>query len=449
MHVFHFRFRTLPSLFLALCSILVFAFGCGGAAPSPTPPPLPQPETSEQNSTLTLWHTLNEQHRDALAELTREFHNAYPDLSVNPVYVGTRDDLTKQFAAAVALGTTPDLVLADRRQIAEFAAQGGLQSLDKFLDDTELGYSKQERADFWRGAFQLGRFPTLGSRTFGIPFRQEPFVLFYNASALKDLNVNRAPQTWEQFGEYASLAPAPQYGWAMRADAATFEAMLASRGSALLTDSETRALFNERAGLNSLKLVADLSEGNAAVLAASDEKARREFGAGNAAYYLGWMSEYDALRQAQRDAKKNFEIGVGILPQLEPTTPWLLTRGDFFGMTKIKPERARKAWFFVRWITAPTQSARWVRATNALPLTRSTLNFLAPDSSRNIFIEQVFRPFKTVPPRLVPQPASSHIDTVEQVVSDLWLQAVQPKPDLRAILDAMVRRINQILAVES
>lgn len=447
MPVSHFRLRA--HMLLTLCAILIFSFGCGGATPSPTPPPLPQPETTEKNSTLTLWHTLNETHRDALAELIQEFHNVYPDLTVNAVYVGSRDDLTKQFAAAIALGTTPDLVLADRRQIAEFAAQGGLQPLDKFLDDPELGFSKQERADFLRGALQLGKFPTLDNRTFGIPFRQEAFVLFYNASSMKDLNVNRAPQTWEQFGEYASLAPSPQYGWAMRADAATFEAMLASRGSALLTDAETRALFNERAGLNSLKLVADLSEGNVAVLAASDDKARREFGAGNAAYYMGWMSEYDALKQAQRDAKKTFEIGVGILPQLDPETPWLLTRGDFFGITKANPERARNAWFFVRWITTPTQSARWVRATNALPLSAATLNFIAPDAARNIFFEQIFRTFKNVPPRLVPQPAHPHMDTVEQAVSDLWLQAVQPKPDLRAILDAMVKRINQILAVES
>lgn len=448
MHVPLFLRRLPPPLIFALCVILVFVIGCGGATPEPTPPPN-APETTADDANLILWHTFDDARRQALQDLANEFHKVYPDLTITPIYVGSHDDLTKQMTAAIALGTMPDLVLADRRQIAEFAAHGGLMSLDTFLDDPELGFSKQERADFLRGALTLGKFPTLGGRTYGFPFHQETFVLFYNADMLRPLNINRAPLTWEQFGEFATTAAeAPRYGWAMRANAATFEAMLASRGSALLTDAETRALFNERAGIQTLKLVSELSEGNIALLAASDDKARGEFGAGNAAYYLGWMSELDALERARRDARKNFSIGVGILPQLDPETPWLLTRGDLFAITKTDPARARNAWFFVRWLTAPTQSARWVRATNALPLTLSTLNFIAPDTSRNVFVEQIFRTFKNTPPRLAPQPAHPYMESIEQVVSGVWLQATQPEPDLSAMLDTMVERVNQILAVQ-
>lgn len=452
MHVSSFR-SYLPVLFcLVLCASLAVLAACGGAAPTALPPETPLTNVTEDNTTLTLWHTFDDTRREALEELTTEFHNVYPDLSVTPVYVGGRDDLTKQMTAAIALGKAPDLVLADRQQIAEFASQGGLQSLDKFLDDSELGFSKQERTDFLRGALALGKFPTLGDRTYGFPFHQEALVLFYNSDLLEAIDVNRAPQTWEQFGEFAAKVPKPAYGWAMRADAATFEAMLASRGSALLTDAETRGLFNERAGVNSLRLVAALSEGDAAKLATSDDKARQEFALGNAAYYVGWMSELDALRRAQRDAKKTFDIGVGVLPQLDPEMPWLLTRGGLFGIGKASgesaAERARNAWFFVRWVTAPTQSARWVRSANALPMNLSTLNFISPAASRNLFFEPLFRQFKTTPPRLAPQPAHPQTETIEKTVSGLWLQAVQPKPDLRVILDTMVERVDQMLAVQ-
>ncbi len=447
MHVSPPRSNFPLSLIFILSGILLLFAACGPNTPT-VEPATPQADANAKGKVLTLWHTFGDKRADTLKQLAQQFHNVYPDLTVNTVYVGSRDDLTRQMTAAIALGSAPDLVLADRRQIAEFAAQGGLLPLDSFLDDAELGFTKQERTDFLNGALSLGKFPELGSRTYGFPFYQEAFVLYYNADLMKGLNVNRAPQTWEQFGEFAGNVPQPQYGWAMRADAATFEAMLVSQGSALLTDAETRALFNERAGLKSLKLVADLSEGDIARLATSDDNARREFGTGSAAFYLGWMSELPALQFAEKNARQNFAIGVGILPQLDPAAPWLLTRGDLFGIARVPAERARDAWFFIRWITAPTQSARWVRETDALPLALSTLNFVSSDRSSSIFYKQIFQDFKSAPPRLAPQPAPLHIDTVEEMVSGLWLQAVQPKPDLPALLDAMAARVNQILAIQ-
>lgn len=443
----NFRSRLAFPLFILFCIVLLV--GCGTAPPFPEPPKTIVSSPVTDNTSLTLWHTFDDPERSTLEEMAKDFHKVYPDLQVNPIYVGSHDDLTKQMKAAIALGTSPDLVLADRRQIAEFAQQGGLQNLEKFMDDADLGFSQDDRADFLRGVFDLGKYPALEDHSYSFPFHQEALVLFYNADALKSVNLTRAPQTWEQFGEAASLLTKDgSYGWAMRADAATFEAMLASRGSALLTDNETRALFNERAGINSLKLVADLAEGGAAQLATSDDKARDEFASGKAAFYMGWLSELDQLEIAQKDNKTKFEIGIAPLPQLDAEAPWLLTRGDLFGITKNTPERSRNAWFFVRWITAPTQSARWVRDTNALPLRKSALTFLAPDLPTNPRYRQIANSFDGVLPRLAPQPAHPQMDTIEEAVSGLWLQAVQPKADLRAILDDLTARVNQILSIK-
>lgn len=450
---FRLRLLLLPNLILCIvvlgCSILLF--GCGSApTPTSTPPETPLPDSVSQNSTLILWHTFDDERRDTLQALANDFHKTYPNLSVNLVYVGSRDDLTKQMTAGIALGTAPDLVLADRRQIAEFTAQDGLQSLDKLMDDPELGLSPQDRTDYLRGALQLGTFPLLDNRMYGFPFYQEAFVLFYNADLMKTLNLNRAPPTWDAFADNAKDATdLPTYGWAMRADAATFQAMLLSRGSALMTDAETRALFNERAGINSLKLVADMNDGGVAKLAPSDDKARQEFASGKAAFYMGWMSELPILKQAQKSSKTSFDIGVGIMPQLDPETPWLLTRGDLFAIPKTAENRTRDAWFFIQWITSPTQSARWVRGTDSLPLRLSALNFIAPDQSSSLYFDQIFKSFKTVPPHLAPEPTPPHMDTIDELVSGLWLAAVQPKADLANILDTLVARVNQILALQS
>lgn len=449
------RFRVSRSLafgWLVLFSIILLA-GCGASiSPTAAVPTADPADAGKMN--LTVWHTLTGVKRETLETLARDFTKTYPDLEISPVYIGNSDDLTKQMTAAIALGSAPDLILADRRQIADFAAQGGLYPLDALMNEADLGLSRRDRADFLPGMLDLGKYPTLNNQTYGFPFDEEAMVLFYNPALLKGINIDAPPQTWDQFGDFATaVTEAPTYGWAMRSNADTLEAMLVSRGSALLTDKETKALFNERAGVAALKLFSALSESGAAELATSDEKARTAFASGKAAFYIGWMSELDTLRAAQKEAHKNFVIGVAPLPQLDPQTPWLLTRGDMFAIPQVTQgrslsERARNAWFFVRWITTSTPAAQWVRATDALPLRASALTFVSTATATSGRFAQVATAFNGILPRLAPQPAPAHMDAVEEQVSGLWLQANQPKPDIAAMLDALAARVNQILAVK-
>ncbi len=427
---------------------------CGVTPEIPQAPATSTANSAENVTTLIVWHTFTDVKRETFEALTQAFHQVYPDLNVNPIFVGSRDDLTKQYHAAIALGTAPDLILADRRQIADFVAAGGIQPLESFLGDADLGLTKQDRSDFLDGALELGKYPSLKQRTYGMPFDQEAFVLFYNADRFQDVNVNRAPRTWDEFAEYSKLVSTEKtYGWTLYPNAALLEAMLASRGSALLTDAETRALFHERAGLASMKLAAELTDAGYAKIVSGANKAQQEFASGNAAYYLGWMSELDTLQALQKQNKQNFEIALSPLPSNADNETWLLTRGDLFGVTtapqgRSDAQRARNAWFFVRWITAPTQSAQWVRATNAIPLRASTLQFIAPDLDKNARFRQIAAAFEGSLPKLVAQPAAPAIETIEQQVAGLWLQAAEPKADVTSLLDALAERVNQMLAVK-
>ncbi|MDL1895834.1 extracellular solute-binding protein [Anaerolineae bacterium CFX7] len=438
---------------IGLCGLAI-ATGCGAAPDLPLAPATPSANSQADVTTLTVWHTLTDDKRAAFETLAQDFHKVYPDLNINAVYVGSRDDLSKQFNAALALGAAPDLILADRRQIANFAATGGLQPLESFLQDADLGLTKQDQNDFLNGALTLGNYPTLDAQTFGMPFDQEAFVLFYNADRLKDFNRDAPPRTWDEFAEWSKLASSEKtYGWALYPNAAMLEAMLASRGSALLTDAGTRALFNERAGLAVMKMTADLTKANYARIVADETRAQREFAAGNAAFYLGWMSELDTLQALQKQAKQKFEIALAPLPENNADETWLLARGDLFGLAtapqgRTDAQRARNAWFFVRWITAPTQSAQWVRATNAIPLRASTLQFIAPDLNTNARFRQIAGAFGNRLPNLVAQPATPSIETIEQQAAGLWLQVTEPQADIAARLDALAERVNLMLAVK-
>ncbi len=452
MFVSRLSILRLPLFLIWLCG-LAAAVGCGAAPDLPPAPATPSANSQAEATTLTVWHTFTDDKRKTFETLAQAFHKVYPDLNINAVYVGSRDDLSKQFDAALALGAAPDLILADRRQIADFAAEGGLQPLEVFLHDADLGLTKQDQNDFLTGALALGTYPTLGGQTYGMPFDQEAFVTFYNADRLKALNQD-APRTWDEFAEFSKLASSEKtYGWALYPNAAMLEAMLASRGSALLTDAGTRALFNERAGLALMKMTADLTKANYAQVLAGEIKAQQEFAAGNAAFYLGWMSELDTLQALQKQAKQKFEIGLAPLPKSGDDETWLLARGDLFALAaapqgKTDAQRARNAWFFVRWITAPTQSAQWVRATNAIPLRASTLQFIAPDLDTNARFRQIAAAFGNKLPNLVAQPAPPTIETIERQAAGLWLQVAEPQANVAALLDALAERVNLMLAAK-
>lgn len=432
---------------LVLAGTALLNLGCR-AAPAFPDPPSSAAESAEPNEiVLTLWHSETDARRATLETIAREFHEIYPNLIVNPVYVGNRDDLSKQLTAAIALGTPPDLVLAERRQLAELAQQGGLLALEEFISDPDLGLNDDDLTDLLPGMLEQGKLPEFGNRIYGFPFDLEAMILFYHPTLLQAANRMRPPRTWEEFADYASgLTGKNQYGWAMRADADTFEAMLVSRGSALLTNAENRALFNERAGVASMTLIRELSKAGAAKLLPSDQQARQEFARGRAAMFIGWMSELALIETESARSNTQFEIGIAPLPQSDLTNPFLLTRGDLFGILLMPRERARQAWFFVRWMTTPTQNARWVRGVDALPIRFSTLTELAADLRTNARFQQVAGAFGRQVPHFVPQPATRHIQSVERIVQQVWTVATQMNVEVPVQLDDLAVRVNRILA---
>src|SRR5581483_11239278 len=101
--------RVRPTLALPILVVILSIFALGCSAAPPTAAPKTSATAAPRTTTLTLWHTFTGDRRATLEAMARDFQDTYPDLTVHPVYVGSRDDMTKQMNAAIALGTQPDL----------------------------------------------------------------------------------------------------------------------------------------------------------------------------------------------------------------------------------------------------------------------------------------------------------------------------------------------------
>jgi len=432
---------------------ILFILGCVLAACANVPPPTnaqpPAPTTSNPVA-ITLWHTQTDASAALLNTLANDFQKAYPAITVRVESKANEGDLLRQGLAAIALNQTPDVVIADARTLAEFARRGALANLDALMNDPMQGLRDEERADFFPGFLDAGRFPELKNQMFALPFDQSAVVLYYNADLLKAAKVG-VPRTWEQFSNAArATTRGDARGWAMSPHATVFYAFLFSRGGSVLNDAQTQAQFSDDAGLKSLQLIVALTKGGAAYLADSAESARADFAQGRTAFLFGTTDDLTPLADAVARTNSNLQWGVMNVPQNDPARPFTAMAGADIAIFKsvlsgangANEARVRAAWLLTRWLTAPEQSARWSRATLCVPVRFSAQTLLAANSPP-LFL-RLRDGFGDVLPTARVGPAAKDAGLIDAAIVEMWT-SVANGADPNAALKTAAARVNRIL----
>jgi ABC-type glycerol-3-phosphate transport system substrate-binding protein len=422
--------------------LLIFSFSLVACANVPPPSePRALAPTTLRPIALTLWHAQSEASAALLQTLVNDFHTAYPTITLRVEAKTSDGEMVRQGLAAIALNQSPDLVIADKRTLAEFARRGALANLDVWIADEKHGLREDERADFFPGLLDAGKFPELKNQTYALPFDPRAVVLFYNADLLKAAKIE-APRTWEQFSAAArATTRGNARGWAMSPNASAFYAMLFSRGGNVLNDAQTLAQFDD-AGLKSLQLIVALTKGGAAYLADSDEHARADFAHGKAALWLGETDDLARLADAVTRAQSNLQWGVMNVPQNDPAHPATALLGAQIGILRASEERARAAWLFARWLTAPEQSARWSRALLRVPVRLSAHTLLAPNLPP-LFL-RLRAGFGDALPTARAAPTVKDAALIDAAIVEMWT-SVANGTDPNVALKNASARVNRIL----
>lgn len=424
---------------------LLLSVGCLLAACVNVPPPTSERSlapTTNHPLTLTLWHAHAGARAALLDALATDFHKAYPTITIRVESKASDGDVLRQGLAAIALNQMPDVVIADHRTLAEFARRGALANLDAWLNDDKQGLRDDERADFFPGLLDAGRFPELKNQTFALPFDQRAAVLFYNADLLRAAKAE-TPRTWDQFSNVArATTRGNARGWAMSPNALGFYAFLFSRGGNILNDAQTQAQFNDDAGLKSLQLIVALTKGGAAYLADSDEHARADFAQGKAALWFGATDDLGRVADAVARANPNLQWGVTNVPQTDPARPFTAITGAQIAIFRASEERVRAAWLFARWLGAPEQSARWSRATLCMPVRLSAPTLLASDLPP-LFL-RLRAGFGDALPTARAAPTVKDAALIDAAIGEMWTSVANGADPATALKNASAR-VNRIL----
>lgn len=439
---FRIGFAAMPNRIdqiIASTFLWVLLSACAGSPPASTPEIAPNDLSSV---TITYWHAETGPAAALLDSLADDFHQKYPAITLAGDAKKDEGELLRLGIAAIATNQPPDLIIANRRTLAEFARRNGLIPLDPFLNDPSLGLSPQDRSDFVPGLLDAVRFPDLKNALYSFPFDENAVVLFYNRDLLQAAQVAVPPTTWDQFNAAAlATTKGSVRGWAMWPDAATFYAFLFSRGSSPLNDAQTEIQFGDDAGVKSLQMIAVLSQSGSAYLVETGAAARADFVQGRTALFFGTTDDLGPVSNAIAAIHAPFQWGVSNVPQNDPAHPVVVISGADVGIFAQSSERARAAWLFARWLAEPAQTARWAGATLSLPLRVSALPLLA-DTTPSPLLQQLRVGLGDAPPTVRSVPATKSAAPLDAAVTNMWI-SVANGADPTAAINSAVTQVNR------
>ena len=182
------RRTALPVLAVATSAALVLA-ACGGtSAPGSSSTGGVQDitwQTMWSGSTLTL-----------LNQMVSEFNSTHPDIHVTESNIPSSTGDAK-LLSEIAAGDPPDVFTEWNPVLGEYAADGTIQPLTKYLTGTYAGLEKWE----YPIALQGGEY---NGTLYGLPMSMNSWALYYNKSMLKAAGISAPPTTLAQL--YADQA---------------------------------------------------------------------------------------------------------------------------------------------------------------------------------------------------------------------------------------------------
>ena len=440
------RFRCVMNNQLRQCVAAAFSIlllsACAG---SPPPSTMPSTPSDLAPVTLTFWYTQTGATGALIDTFASDFHTAYPSITLRGQVKKDEGTLLREGIAAMAQNESPDFIIAGNRTIGAFARKDALVPLDPLLSDPSLGLSQNDRADFFPGLLDSGRFPDLNNQTFSFPFDEHAIVLYYNSELLRAAKAATPPRTWEQFNAAArTTTNGGTIGWAMPPSAAVFYSFVVSQGGSVLNDAQTRARFDGAAGMKSLQMIAALTKGGSAYLVDSADAARSDFARGKAALLFGTTDDLAAISNAVAHADKPFQWGMTNVPQSDPTHPLTIVSGANIAIFNRSPEHTRAAWLFARWLAEPAQTARWSRETMSIPLRTSALPLLVSDTPNPLF-QRLRDGFGDVLPSGRALPAVNDAAQMDAAIVEMWT-SVANGTDPTAAMTRAATRVNRLLS---
>lgn len=400
-----------------------------------------------KGTVISYWYQHSQGREVALKKMIDRFNatNRW-GITVKGEYAGGYADIANKMTAAIAGGSTPDLVVAYQNNAATYELSDALVDLNPYVADPEFGLSKDELADFFPGFLAQDLNRQFGGKRLGWPPNRSVEVLYYNADWLKSLGIAAPPKTWEEFYADAKAATDPakgKYGYAISLDASNIFAQVISRGGDFAAPSGAGYALNTPQVKASLALMVRMFKEGWAKKIAEQYGDQSDFANGKVLFAMGSSSGIPFFDLAvKKGGGGAFSWNVAPIPHGTAKAA-LNIYGASVSVVKSTPERQLAAWLFLRWMSESAQQAEWVRVSNYFPVRKSAAAGLGDYLTQNPQFAAAWSALQSSDQKA--EPSFLGYEQVRDAISAAYnsiLDGAEPDSTLAA-LDAKANRIYQ------
>lgn len=302
---------------------------------------------------------------DTIQELTDQYVAEHDGVAIDAVYAGSYQDTVAKALTAARGGNAPQLSVILSTDLFTLLDEDLIVAFDDFATTED---DKAWLTSFYPAFMENSQ---TGGKTYGIPFQRSTPVLYWNKEAFKAarLDPETPPATWDEMVEMGKRLTVKDASgnvtqWGVRIPSSGFPYWLfqglTTQNDVILANADGNEVnFADPKVVESLQYLVDLSKEHEVMAPGIIE-----WGATPKAFFEGqtammWTSTGN-LTNVRDNAP--FEFGVGMLPaHLRRGAP--TGGGNFYLFKGASDEQSKAAFDFVKWITAPEQSAKWTMAT--------------------------------------------------------------------------------------
>lgn len=336
---------------------------------------------------------------------------------------GSAGLVQEKYRDLLLLKPAPDvLVMSPAQLLHSDAVYKNILDLNPYVQSAKFGLLPDEQEDFlpafWNESLVQGK-------RFGIPAQRTSELLFYNVTWAKELGFTNPPATWGAFREQVCAANASKRkdpdpvddgvgGWLINTNALTTLSWLRTFGSNPV--QETQSQFISVESEDAFNALLKLSTDSCAWLSRQPQP-YDYFTNRQALLYSGSMQ--DLRKQTHTNTRLDSKDEWVVLPYPPgDATPFVLTEGVDYTITKSTDVCQLAAWLFVRWLSAPEQQEWILRGSGTLPLGEAVLPLVSDlEEDYPLWGEAV-----ALSDLAVTLPASKDLDTVKTIVEDAGWQ---------------------------
>ena len=336
---------------------------------------------------ITFWHAMSGDLEKSLTNLTQEFMDQNPNITVTLQNQSSYPDLQQKITATVASPKDlPTLTQAYPDWMFNPREEGLVTDLTPYIEHETIGFDNYEDI-----LPSLREANTIDGKVYAIPFNKSTEVLWYNKTLFDELGLS-VPKTYEELAEVSKTIYEKK-----GIPGAGFDALHTYYTTFLKTEGkkyDNNFDVTSEESVKALNYYLDGVKEGYFRIAGTDKYLSGPFGNETLAMYIGSNAGENFVKQGV-DGK--FEIGVAPYP----TNASLQQGTDLYVFSTATAEQKTAAYEYLKFLTTTENQIKWASETGYMPVRQSAIeseeyknsgSLIAPilaDATKNLYTNPV------------------------------------------------------------